>query len=420
MRIFDLDKLNEIFIAISRNKARTFFTCFGVFYGIMMLVFMISAGNGFKSVINYQMQGFSTNSIFVWTRSTTIPYKGLQINRTPHLELSDVKALKEKVNCVDLVSPVVPFPSNTDGDNVAYGDNSGSFQVNGVYPVEFDVSPVHIIKGRKISPLDIRDLRKVAVIGEKVWNDIFDKDENVVGKTVKISNIAFRVIGVMKAKSKNNERSDESVFLPLNVSQSFSGFGDLVGYMTVTSKKGYSADQMQEEVISLLKERHDVHPDDKGGIGSFNLAQLFEKISSVSRGLTLLTWAVGLGMLLSGVIGIGNIMTIVVKERTREIGVQRALGATPYNIISQIVTESILLTTLAGFTGMFIGSLLAKVGELIFQKQEPIMSQYVFINIDYNSSLIALGLLIFSGLFAGLFPAYKALKIKAIDALRYE
>ncbi|MFA8450210.1 MAG: ABC transporter permease [Bacteroidales bacterium] len=419
MRIIDIDKWQEIFQAIGRNKVRTFFTSFGVFYGILMLVLMLSGGNGFKSILEYTIRGISTNSVYIMPRPTLKPYDGLPIFRTIQFHESDIKELKTNISSIENISPIMQMSSGS-SDNVVAGDKSGSYDLFGIQPVYFDVSPVLVLSGRLINPFDIEGSRKVVLLGENVASNLYNIPEDAVGEDIKINGALYKIVGVVKAVSDKMNQINGQIVFPITVLQKFMNLGDQIGGMILTTYPDVDAKKLEKDVVGFLKRKYRIHPDDKGGVGSFNMAAFFDKFTQVIRGVEYLIWAVGLGMLLSGVIGIGNIMTIVIKERTQEIGIQRALGATPWRIMNQIILESVILTTVAGFTGMLMGSGIALAAEFMFKKKDKLLQEALYLNIDYESSLMALGLLVIAGLFAGFIPAYNALKIKAIDALRYE
>ena len=418
--MFDLDRWQEIYETLRKNKMRTFLTAFGVFWGIFMLVVLMGAGNGLRNGVNDSMKGFATNSIFIWPQGTTVPYKGLPRGRNFSLTNDDVAALRNNVPELEYLAPKLGGDGGN-GDNVMYGLKSGKFSVSGDVPDWCKIDPVVIMYGRLLNEKDVTDSRKVVVIGNRVQEVLFAKNENPVGKYIRIKGIWFQVVGSFKPQNQNiNIGGDKqlSVFIPITTMQKAYNYGDNIGFLALTTKKGNSAAVVGEKVISMLKRRHDVAPNDKDAIGHFNLEELFDQVTGLFTGIDVLVWVVGTGTLLAGVIGISNIMLVIVKERTKEIGIQRAIGAPPIVIMSQIITESVVLTSIAGFFGLCLGvGLLSLLNMAILASggggfKDP--------QVDFNMAIMALGILIVSGAFAGLLPALRAIKVRPIDALRYE
>lgn len=421
--MFDRDRWQEIWSSLAKNKLRTTLTAFGVFWGIFMLVIMLGSGSGLQNGVMYGMGDFATNSVFMWTRPTTIPYKGLPRNRRYYFKNDDIKALKENIEELELISPRLEGGGRRSGNNVIRNDKSGAFSVYGDYPEWNQIDPANITKGRFINNIDIEQRRKVAVIGKRVYEILFEKDEDPLGKYIRVNGIYFQVVGVFAPKNQNMNfggDKEQSIHMPFTTLQSSFNYGDIVGWFALTSKPGIPVSVVEEKAIKLLKERHKVAPDDNRAVGFFNLDKEFRQMSGLFAGISGLIWIVGTGTLLAGVIGISNIMLVIVKERTKEIGIMRALGATPAKVIGQIVTESVFLTTLAGYTGLVLG---VAVIELINRNLPPPSgSNTMFLNptIDFNVAITALAILVISGIVAGLIPAKKAVSMKPIDALRYE
>jgi putative ABC transport system permease protein len=421
--MFDRDRWQEIWSSLAKNKLRTTLTAFGVFWGIFMLVIMLGSGSGLQNGVMYGMGDFATNSVFMWTRPTTIPYKGLPRNRRYFFKNDDIKALKENIEELELISPRLEGGGRRSGNNVVRNDKSGAFSVYGDYPEWNQIDPANIIKGRFINNIDIDQRRKVAVIGKRVYEILFEKDEDPLGKYIRVNGIYFQIVGVFAPKNQNMNfggDKEQSIHMPFTTLQSSFNYGDMVGWFALTSKPGIPVSVVEEKAIKLLKERHKVAPDDNRAVGFFNLDKEFRQMSGLFAGISGLIWIVGTGTLLAGVIGISNIMLVIVKERTKEIGIMRALGATPAKVIGQIVTESVFLTTLAGYTGLVLG---VAVIELINRNLPPPSgSNTMFLNptIDFNVAITALAILVISGIVAGLIPAKKAVSMKPIDALRYE
>jgi putative ABC transport system permease protein len=418
--MFDLDRWQEIYETLRKNKMRTFLTAFGVFWGIFMLVVLMGAGNGLRNGVNDSMKGFATNSIFIWPQGTTVPYKGLPRGRNFSLTNDDVAALRNNVPELEYLAPKLGGDGGS-GDNVLYGLKSGKFSVSGDVPDWCKIDPIIIVYGRSLNEKDVTDSRKVVVIGNRVQEVLFAKNENPVGKYIRIKGIWFQVVGSFKPQNQNiNIGGDkqQSVFIPITTMQKAYNYGDNIGFLALTTKKGNSAAVVGEKVISMLKRRHDVAPNDKDAIGHFNLEELFDQVTGLFTGIDVLVWVVGTGTLLAGVIGISNIMLVIVKERTKEIGIQRAIGAPPIVIMSQIITESVVLTSIAGFFGLCLGVGLLSLLNMVMSEQKG--GGFKDPQVDFNMAIMALGILIVSGAFAGLLPALRAIKVRPIDALRYE
>ncbi len=422
MKIFDADNWHEIFSALKKNKVRTFFTAFGVFWGIFMLVLMLGSGNGLKNAAYNGWGDFATNSFFMWTQRTSMPYKGFKRGRSFNFNNQDTKAIRENVPEVKTLAPRIQAGGYRGASNVVRGKETGAFNIYGDYPDFMDIDPVTITKGRFVNQKDITDMRKIAVIGNGVVDALFKEEENPIGEYIKIQGVYFNVVGTFKSKKNGGEadRDANSIFLPFSTMQKTYNYGDAVFWYAITSKKGISASVTEKKVIKLMKQRHKVHPDDNQAIGHFNVEKEFNKMQGLFNGIDGLIWIVGIGTLLAGIIGVSNIMLIIIKERTKEIGVKRALGATPLNIISQVILESVFLTTMAGYFGLVMG--VGALGLLDNAMQNSGADNRFFLHpgINFSVGITALVILIIAGIFAGMIPAKRAVSIKPVDALRDE
>ena len=421
--MFDLDRWQEIMSALKKNKLRTFFTAFGVFWGIFMLVIMLGSGTGLKNGVASDFGDFATNSVFMWSRPTTVPYKGLPRARNFNFKNDDIAALRREIPEIEYLAPRTQGGGFRGGNNVVRGTKSGAFSVMGDYPEWNLIDPVVIDNGRFLNHADLKEKRKVAVIGNKVYEVLFKPGEEAIGQYIQIQGIYFQVVGVFKPKNSGvnfGGEKEQSVFIPLTTFQRVYNWGDVVGWFAFTSKPGIPVSVVEEKASALLRRRHSVSPDDPQAIGSFNMQKQYNQMIGLFAGINGLIWIVGIGTLLAGVIGISNIMLVIVKERTKEIGIQRALGASPMNIISQIITESVFLTTFAGYVGLVIGVFILEGVNYALSQGGGDSTMFKNPNIDFNMAIIALVILIFSGAVAGLIPARKAVSIKPIDALRYE
>jgi len=420
--MFDFDGIHEIWQTIARNKTRSLLTAFGVFWGIFLLVVLSSTGNGFENGMMKQVEGVTPNTGFFFTSTTGEPYKGYQKGRSWSMQMADIEAVREAFPCVKAISPEASVWSSED-KNVIYGSRSGSFTVKGVMPEYNEIEKSKIIKGRFINETDIAANRKVCLLGKKVYETMFERGENPIGKMVKVNGIYFQVVGVARSYTDNvniNGSVDESVILPFTTMQQVFALGDKINFFALVADDDTPLPDIEEDIMQLIKQRHDIAPTDKDALRSFNLTEIFKAFMGLFFGIHILIWIVGLGTLMSGVIGVSNIMLVTVKERTREIGVRRAIGAKPKNIITQVLSESLLLTTLAGLVGLCIGvGIMAIVGMITSNMpsdnmmfQDPYMS--------FKAAVLATIIVILSGLLAGVLPALRAIQIKAIDAIREE
>ncbi|OYU82224.1 MAG: multidrug ABC transporter ATP-binding protein [Flavobacterium sp. BFFFF1] len=420
--MFDKDKWNEVLQALSANVFRTVLTAFGVFWGIFILVILLAAGKGLENGVMKGFSGMATNSVFMWTQSTSKPYKGLPQNRDYNFKNSDVQALREKFPDLLYISPRNQLGGYQGANNVVRGTKTAAYTVYGDYPELAYQESKEIVKGRFINYNDINQKRKTAVIGEGVISGLYEKGEQVLGSYIKVNGVNFMVVGVYKSKGRNGNAEEEQkqVYVPFTAFQQAFNYGDVVGWMSITAKDGASITDMKKEIFRFLRERHDVHPDDERAIGNFDLYEEFSKVNGLFVILKFIAYFVGILVLLSGVIGISNIMLIVVKERTKEIGIRRAIGASPGRIRSQILTESIFLTIIAGMLGIAAASGVLAIINLVLDSMPS--EDMMFANPSVNLGVVfsALVILILSGLLAGFIPAQIAIKIKPVDALRAE
>lgn len=420
MRIFDADRWQEIFNTLKKNKLRTFFTAFGVFWGIFMLVIMMGAGSGLENSVMRDLGNMATNSMFMWTQTTTMPYKGFDRGRRYYFRNSDTEALLENIPEIKYIGPRIRGFS-ADGNNVVRKERTGSFVMQGDYPDFNLIDPVGMKQGRFINNIDIKNARKVCVIGQRVVNEMFSGNEEPIGEYLRIQGVYFKVVGIFEStKAHQAEQLNQIIYLPFTTLQKTYNYGDIVGWFSITSKDNIPVSVVEEKAKALLRQRHKIHPDDERAMGSFNLENEFNKMTTLFAGIRGLIWIVGIGTLLAGVIGVSNIMLIIIKERTKEIGVQRAIGATPWNIISQVIMESVILTTLAGYVGLVLGVGIVEAVNYLLISSGAENDMFTNPEINFNVAIQALELLVISGVLAGFIPAYKAVSMKPIDALRNE
>ena len=424
MKIFDRDLWQEIMHTLKKNKLRTFMTAFGVFWGIFMLIIMLGSGAGLENGVSDGMGNFATNSVFMWSERTTIPYKGLPRGRRWHFDNSDIQALKENIPEIKYLAPKIQGWSAGDGSNNAVRKNkTGAFSILGEFPEWNKIDPMELLMGRFINDLDIKEKRKIAVIGERVKEVLFEPHEDPIGEYIQLQGIYFQVVGVFKPLNTQinfGGEKEQSIYIPFTTLQKTYNYGDFVGWFSITSHDNVAASIVETKAIELLARRHSISPDDDEAFGHFNLQEEFDQMSGLFTGIAGLIWIVGIGTLLAGVIGISNIMLVIVKERTREIGIQRALGATPLNIVTQIIIESVFLTTIAGYFGLVAGVGMVETINYFMVSSGAENEMFKNPEVDFNIAMTALLILIVAGAAAGLIPARRAVKVKPIDALRYE
>ena len=419
--MFDKDKWNEILEVLTANWWRTLLTAFGVFWGIFILILLLAAGKGLENGIRQDFGDVATNTMFMWTMPVSKSYQGMAKGRRFSYDLDDVRDIRNNVEGLRFVSPRNQLGGFRGGGNVIRGLNSGSFGVYGDYPEIIQQEPMNIIEGRFINYNDIDEKRKVAVIGQGVKTSLYEEGEEVMGTYIKINGVNFMVIGIYTKKSGggDSERQQKQIFVPFtSFSQAFNR-GDKVGWMGITAVDGTPITDIKQSIFEIVKENHKIHPDDQRAVGHFDLYQQFRRVETLFMALKVIAYFVGILVLLSGVIGVSNIMLIVVKERTNEIGIRRALGASPGRIRVQILTESVFLTIISGMAGIAFGAGLIFVLNYVLDMMDPI-DMFTSPSVNLGVVSIALAILIISGLFAGMIPAQNAIKLKPIEALRTE
>ena len=418
--MFDLDRWQEIWVTITRNKLRSILTCFGVFWGIFMLIILLGAGIGLQQGIMQGSEGFATNSCFFYTENTSVPYKGFRKGRSWNMKNRDLPVIKERVPGIEHISPMIW--GNRSNNNIAKNEKAGTFGVRGVYPDFFQIETQRILYGRLFNDIDIQQKRKVCLIGTQVYDVLFKNGEDPVGQYIRVNGIYFQVVGVIKPipRASIGGRTDESVMLPFTTMQRAYNYPEDIHFLCITVKKGFDSGDVSNRIKNVLKSQNDIAPEDEQAVGSFDISKQFKMFDLLFLGIGILIWGVGVCTLLAGVIGVSNIMLVTVRERTREIGVRRALGAKPWNIISQIMGESLLLTALAGLIGLVFGVFILDMVSSGMASQSSEDTFFAAPQVSLGIALSALGILLVCGLIAGLIPAWRAMKIKAIDAIRDE
>ncbi|WP_299891403.1 ABC transporter permease [uncultured Lacinutrix sp.] len=411
--LFERDTWQEVYDSLTKNKLRTVLTMVGVWWGILLLIGLLGSARGLENSFNRLFGSFATNSVFVWAQSTSKPFKGFQEGRQVKLSISDAEKIEENVEGIEFV-----VPRSQSQALVVHDFLSGNFGVSGDYPLLDKVQKKKMMKGRFINQIDIEENRKVAVISEDIYKQLFKKDEEMLGEYIQLNGMNFKVVGMFETGNVNmGPRSD--IHIPFTTFQQIYNMGEEIGWMMITGKPEYDIAQIESDAKLLLKNLNQIHPDDKRAFGGFNLGKEFAKVTGFLKGMQFLTWFVGIATLIAGVFAIGNILLITVKERTKEIGVRRALGATPFEIKRQIILEAVFITIIAGLMGIISGGLILMLLDSSFglgSETEVLINASVSIAVVF----IALIILVVLGTLIGLIPANKATSVKPIDALREE
>lgn len=417
--MFDIDSWQEVWVTITRNKRRSLLTAFGVFWGIFMLVVMLASGSGLGNGIMAEVDGVPENSEIFFSDRTSEPYMGFQKGRYWYLKEEDLDIINSQVNGVKYS---VPFMSGQQV-TVNHGRQSTSCSTVGLDPRYEAIIPQSLSYGRFFNQVDVAQCRKVCVLGRKVYEELFEKGEDPIGQYIKMYNIYFKIVGVTEslAKGVNINGSDETrIALPYTVVQQIYNCGEEVHMIMVVAKEGQRMDPLSAQVKSLIKSRHSISPTDEFALQTVSLEKIFHRFRLLFLGINVLIWIVGMGTLLAGVVGVSNIIMVTVRERTKEIGVRRALGARPVTIVMQIIKESMVLTVLAGFFGLAAGVWVMDFVDKFILSQMTGSLSFQNPQIDFASAVLAAVVILVSGVLAGILPAIRALQIKAIDAIREE
>ncbi len=415
--MFDYDKWQEIFGTIRKNKLRTFLTIIGIGWGIFMIIILIGLGNGFQKGVTKGFGNWATNSGFVWGQRTTISYAGFQPGRSIDFDNSDTELLMSRVKEIRYLAPRNRLGGWRGGNNAVRGDKTGAFTIVGDYPEFNSINVQNLKKGRFINQNDINGYRKVAVIGKNVVDLLFDEDEDPIGEYITIKKVNFQVVGLVEpVRNDGGEEDLNNIHVPFSTFQRAFGYGERVGWYAFAAYEHFNVSEVQAKMLTLLKEKNRINPLDEDAIGYFNLQEEFEEISGLFTGLELFTWFVGLSTLFAGIIGVSNIMLIIVKERTKEIGIRKSLGATPLSIVSLILQESVFLSIVGGYIALIIGLLLLDLLSNLIPDDSIILNPAVSPGVALGS----LVLLVIGGMIAGILPAQKAASISPIEAIRQE
>jgi len=419
--LFNKDTWQEIYYSLKNNKLRTFLTMIGVGWGMFLYVVLLGAAKGMENGFDKLFSGFATNSIFLWAQNTSIPYEGFPKGREMNLKLQDIEMLQRKVNDIDYISPKNSRGNfGKAGEQMSRNGKTATYTLNGDYPIGNKISEKKLIFGRYLNDADVSQNKNVAVIGEEVYKNFFNakKNENPIGKSINIKGIFFNVIGVFRVKKGGGMDNDQTVFIPLSTFTKIFNDGDNVDVFAIVSKPNADVNSVEDKVKNELKKKNKVSPEDTNAFGSFNLGKEFKKLTGFLSGMQLLTIIVGTLTILAGVIAISNILLITVKERTKEIGIRRALGAKPSEVRNQILLESVVITLSSGILGFIFGIMILMLMNMMTQNQD----EFPFYNptVNYGNVFGAMSVMVILGLIIGMIPAQRAVKIRPIEALRTE
>jgi len=409
--MFDLDKWQEIFSTIKKNKLRTFLTGFSVAWGIFMLIILLGSGQGLQNGVEEQFKQDAVNSIWLYPGQTSMAHDGYSVGRRIRFTNEDYDKIDRKYYGVEYISSGFNVRGNA---VVSYNNEHGTFDIISCHPGYGNIENVSIKEGRFINNLDISKFRKVTCIGTKVEEALFKNKENPIGKYLKVNGIAFLIVGVFTDPS---ERDLNRIYLPVSSAQKiFNGANDINRLSFTTTKNAEESEILTESLRQDFAKRHKFDPEDKNAVYINNTLKEFKQFQNLFAGIRFFVWIIGIGTIIAGIVGVSNIMMIVVKERTKEIGIRKAIGASPASVVSLIILESILITGVAGYIGLVLGVGLLELLSSLMESVPFIKSPQADFSVAINATI----LLIISGAIAGFVPANKAAKIKPIVALRDE
>ena len=413
MRI-DLDSYREILDTLTRNKSRSFLTGFGIFWGVFMLVALIGGGKGLKEMLNKNFEGFATNSAMVWSQPTSKAYKGFRKGRMWQMDYNDVTRLKQNVPELDVVSPVL----FSNGGTAYFGDRKSTIDINGVQADYQRVIEPKMRYGRFLNDMDVSQRRKVCVIQKKTYKELFPGGGDPCGNYIRVDSVYYQIVGVDYNTSQGMSFGGDNgttMLLPITHMQQTYNMGQNIHMIACTGRKGVVMSSIAPRIRETVARAHSVDPTDERGVMVFNTEVLFQMLDNLFNGVNFLIWLVGLGTLLAGAIGVSNIMMVTVRERTTEIGIRRAIGATPRNILSQIISESIVLTLVAGMSGILFAVFILQMLEMGNTEDGIIAAHF---QVGFWTAILAAVVISLMGVLAGLAPAARAMSIKPVDAMR--
>jgi putative ABC transport system permease protein len=416
-----MDGFQEILFTFRQNKLRTVLTAFGVFWGILMLVLLLGAGRGMQKGMSEGRFNDMNDCIWIFPNITSVPYKGFGVGREIQFTQSDMAAIRQQFPDVRYMSSENSLGNFINPDTlVSYGLKSGTFNVLGVGDEYFNIKEkIKFNDGRRLDPLDTEDNRKVVVVGTRVSEKLFSSKDSAIGKQIQINGIAFRVVGLFYDKGNRGVMS-ERIYIPVSTFKRTFGGGETVSLIVVRPKTNADPFALEDKIVALLKQRHHIAPDDTRAMEVSNVARDTADLKSIFNGVTAFIWMVGIGTLFAGVVGVSNIMIITVKERTREIGIRKALGANPRSIVLSLLCESVLVTSVAGYTGLVLGIVILEIISATLTRFNLELAYFQHPEVDLTVAISALLLLVVAGVIAGFVPALRAARIMPIEAMRAE
>lgn len=414
----DIDTYREIIDTLTRNKSRSFLTGFGVFWGVFMLVALMGGGKGLKEKLDKNFEGFAQNTVIIGANQTTKPYKGFRKGRWWAMEYKDIDRLKQKVPELNAAAPIL-FSSWRGGNTAYYGDQKTTPRIQGTVPELVQIIAPKIYYGRFLNEMDILEHRKVCVIGKKVYKDLFKEGGDPCGKKIRVDSTYYEVVGVDYSSGNISigGRTEEKITIPITMMQAAFNRGNEIDIIAATGRQGVLMSKITDRIRETIARAHYIDPTDEQGVFVFNTELMFQMINNLFKGVNILIWLVGLGTLLAGAIGVSNIMMVTVRERTTEIGIRRAIGATPKMILSQIISESIVLTMVAGMSGILFGVMILQMLEM-YNTEDGIIETHF--QVSFWTAIFCAVVVSSLGVLAGLAPAARAMSIKPVDAMRDE
>lgn len=425
MKIFDRETWKEVNHTLMSNRKRTFTTAFGVFWGIFVLVILLSIGAGVNNAVSRELRGISTNMGLVGTSTTARPYKGFNKGRAWHMTLNDIERIKELNDNILYMTPVTSLVGEDDiYSTLYYGTKKSEASVMGIMGDYSGIVKYNVHSGRFITEADHRSCHPVCAVGRKIAKSILGGDEEALGKVVRIGQKYYTVIGVVSDISRAAGvmgRAESSVYLPYSVVDALQKNPGRVYMAFFSVRDGAEVRPILDKIKAYLYARNDIHPDDERALETIDISSIFQFFNLLLTSITVLIWFVGFGTIISGIVGVSNILLVTVRERTREIGVRRALGGHPRDIIGQILLEGISITVLSGLIGIILATGIMSLVDLALSMQES--SAFVPLHnpvLPFNTAMVALLVIILGGLLGGILPAIRAVNIKPIDAIREE
>lgn len=423
--MIDRDLWREVFQTLLANRLRTLLTASGIFWGVFILIIMLGFGNGIEDGVKKGMSGYATNAIYIWSRRTSVPWQGLSPGRSLRLSNEDTVAIEQQVSTIDTLAPRIRLGNWRGRNDISYGSRVTDAEVSGDIPEFRNILPMTILQGRFINPLDLQQKRKVAVIGERIHRDLFGTEINPIGEQIEIKGISFTVVGTFKPRryGDDKERMSSLVFTPLSTFQQVFNRGRYIGFYAVIPALGYTSREVGDKIKDVLKQRHRVAPQDNRAFGDWNSEKEYLRIRNLFRGIRAFIWTVGIATLLAGVLGVSNIMLIAIRERQREFGIRKSLGATPSSVVSMVLLETSTLIGIAGAAGIACGLLGLTLIDVFTRSVTRDSSADVLFStptIELNVVLAMLFALTCAALLATLIPARHVMQIDPVEALRAE